>query len=66
MQLVINGETKEVGPVATVAQLITALDLGEGKVAVELNGKVVPRSAHDKQNLAANDKLEIVQAIGGG
>ena len=65
MQLVINGETKEVGPVTTVAQLMTALEVA-GRTAVELNGEIVPRSAYGERHITAGDRLEIVQAIGGG
>jgi sulfur carrier protein len=31
-----------------------------------LNGEIVPRSAHDSRLLAEGDRVEIVQALGGG
>ena len=36
------------------------------KVAVELNGEIVPRSRHADTALAHGDRLEIVVAVGGG
>ena len=36
------------------------------KVAVERNGDIVPRSRHVQHTLHEHDKVEIVQAIGGG
>ena len=49
---------------------ITALLLEQGlagrRVAVEVNGEIVPRSRHDAHALAEGDKVEIVHALGGG
>jgi sulfur carrier protein len=42
------------------------LQLGERRVAVELNLDIVPRSLHASTQLQAGDVLEIVHAIGGG
>jgi len=64
MNLIINGETKDLG-CSTIAELLALLDLG-GRLAVELNGEIVPKSLHATQALTDGDKLEIVQAIGGG
>ncbi|WP_409433738.1 sulfur carrier protein ThiS [Litorimonas sp. RW-G-Af-16] len=67
MNLTINGEQKagfETG--LTIAQLIERLDLPRGKIAVELNRAVVPKSQHGTQRLAEGDILEIIHFIGGG
>ena len=36
------------------------------KVAIELNGKIIPQNKYDKKKIKDNDKIEIVQFIGGG
>ena len=36
------------------------------KVAIELNGKIVPQNKYNIIKLKHNDKIEIVQFIGGG
>ena len=66
MEIIVNGETRQVAPGTTVAQLIDLLEMGGRRVAVELNLEILPRSAHGSRRLQAGDRLEIVQAIGGG
>ena len=53
-------------PGATVADLLTALDLGQRVVVVERNGEPVDRSAVGQTVLAPADRLEIVRAVAGG
>ena len=65
MNLLINGEQTSLVNVATVSDLIAALDV-EGNVAVEINREIVRRSAFDHHRLAEGDEIEIVTAIGGG
>lgn len=66
MQLHINGEVKQFAALASVAELVQALELGGKRVAIELNGEIVPRSQHARTGLADGDVLEIVVAVGGG
>ncbi|MGH8593813.1 MAG: sulfur carrier protein ThiS, partial [Gammaproteobacteria bacterium] len=37
-----------------------------GRIAVEINGEVVPRSQYNEHPLREGDLVEIVRAIGGG
>jgi sulfur carrier protein len=66
MQLIVNGESKNVPDGLTVRGLIEHLGLTEGPVAVERNREVVPRAEHGSVQLAADDVLEIVHFVGGG
>jgi sulfur carrier protein len=66
MQILLNGESREVAGDATLAQLLDTLDLGDKRFAVEVNEELIPRSEHAAHALAAGDRVEIVQAIGGG
>ena len=66
MRLTINGETRELPPVETLAELIAALELDTRKVAVERNLEIVPRSLHAATPVADGDRIEIVHFIGGG
>ena len=36
------------------------------RVAVELNGDIVPKAAYDDTRLSAGDEVEIVAFVGGG
>ena len=65
MNLLVNGETTSLANVATVSDLIAALEI-EDNVAVEINREIVSRSAFDQHRLADGDQVEIVTAIGGG
>ena len=66
MTLVVNGETRDVGDAASVADLLLALDVRAGRVAVEINEEVVPRAAFAERRLAPGDRVEIVNFVGGG
>jgi len=66
MQIIVNGAAQDVSPASSIQQLIETLALGGGKIAIEVNGEIVPRSLFSETILQPNDKLEIVQAIGGG
>ena len=65
MNVCVNGENVTVPAGSTLSVLIQELSLG-GKIAVELNREIVPRSQYDSLELNEGDRLEIVQAIGGG
>lgn len=66
MQLIINGEAQNFDTELTVTELLLQLDTADRRVAVELNGEILPRSKHAAHHLQDGDRLEIVHAIGGG
>jgi sulfur carrier protein len=66
MHILLNGEPREVAEGATLAQLVGTLDLENRRYAVEINETLIPRSEHAAHALRVDDRIEIVQAIGGG
>ncbi len=66
MQLVVNGEERQVGQSTTVKQLLASLGLADTLVAVERNEEVVPRARHDSTELNEGDRVEVVHFVGGG
>jgi sulfur carrier protein len=66
MQVIINGESREVPEAITAAQLVDLLELGSKRLAIESNREIVPRSAFETHIFKPGDQIEIVQAIGGG
>ena len=66
MNLHVNGAVQQLPAPCSLAQLIEQLRLGGKRLAVERNGAIVPRSTYADTWLAEGDRLEIVQAIGGG
>lgn len=65
MQIVLNGKPFEIKENATVDDLLQELDL-EGKLAVEINREIIPRSSFQSRPIRSGDEIEIVHAIGGG
>lgn len=66
MEICLNGEIRRIGGPVTIAQLLEELDFAGRRVAVEVNQAIVPRSAHAERVVQPGDRVEIVQAIGGG
>jgi sulfur carrier protein len=66
IQLQLNGELRRIGPRTTIAALLDAEGLAQRRVAVEVNGEIVPRGRHAEHVLVDGDKVEIVHALGGG
>ncbi len=67
MQVTLNGTPHRFDPPpATVAELVRALNLAGKRIAVEMNGEIIPKSRYDETPVAVGDRLEIVAAVGGG
>ncbi len=66
MQLIINGEERSFGELASLAALVEELGIKGDRVAVELNREIVPRPRWPETPLRTGDRLEIVHFVGGG
>ena len=70
MQIILNGEPHALpnkpAESTYISDLIEQLGLTGQRLAIELNGDIVPRSQHATFSLNDGDKVEIVRAIGGG
>ena len=66
IRVLLNGEPRPLAAGATIAALLDAEGLVQRRVAVEVNGEIVPRGRHADHQLADGDKVEIVHALGGG
>ena len=67
MVFIINGDAKELSPQRPDLQaLIDAMQLKGDRVAVELNGEIVPRARWAETPIKDRDRLEIVHFVGGG
>jgi len=61
----LNGEQHSVAS-DNLQDLLGELQLNGKRIAIELNFEIVPRSAFPETFVRAGDRIEIVQAIGGG
>jgi len=66
MNIQLNGEPRTLAAALTVTELLRQEGLGERRVAVEINGEIVPRGRHAEQAIGEGDRVEIVHALGGG
>ena len=62
----INGKKVVIKQNFSVVDLLKKYKLKRKKVAIELNGKILPQNKYGSRKLKNNDKIEIVQFIGGG
>ena len=66
MDIQLNGQPRQVDNTSTLATLLRDEGLAERRVAVEVNGEIIPRGQHATQVLQEGDRVEIVHALGGG
>ncbi len=66
MRILLNGTPKEIPEGIDLAALIEQLDLGNRRLAIEVNEELVPRSQFAEYQLSPEDRVEIIQAVGGG
>ena len=66
MNILLNGKTQEVRDEVSLAELVESLGFSGRRLAIEVNLEVVPRSTYPNHRLCADDRVEIVHAIGGG
>ena len=64
--IIVNGEEFEIDSGSSVAKLVEERGLDRSRVAVELNGEIVPRGTFDDTLLHDGYKVEIVHFVGGG
>ncbi len=66
MQVIINGEAREVTEGLSLPALVEQLGMKSERVAIELNRDIVPRQRWPETILKEGDRLEIVHFVGGG
>ncbi len=64
--LTVNGESRTVNDGTSIIKLLETLDIEQRRVAVAINGEVVPRTEHEQTSLKDGDQVEIVRMVGGG
>jgi sulfur carrier protein len=66
MQITLNGHTQDVADPLTLEMLLEANGFGGKRVAVEINRKIIARSRYGAHAIQSGNRIEIVDAIGGG
>ena len=68
MNVLLNGERRELRDGATVADAVAAAGAPESRagIAVAVGGEVVPRGRWAEQRLEEGEHVEVLQAVQGG
>ena len=66
LEIVINGEAREVLEGTSIAALLDQLQVSGRGVAVEVNMQLVVRAQHAEHILRSGDHVEVVTLVGGG
>jgi sulfur carrier protein len=66
MDIIVNGAPRQLPQDASAATLIDQLELTGQRIAIEVNGEIVPRSEYAKRQIEPDDRVEIIHAVGGG
>ena len=66
MNVIVNGDEKNMAEGIALSDLISALGLKPERLAVEVNRKIVRRADWPSTTLSEGDKVEVVHFVGGG
>lgn len=69
MNVQLNGRVHEIASGTTLAEairLVATEPNAQRGIAVALNGEVVTRSSWEEVRLQADDRIEVLRAVGGG
>ncbi len=66
MLITVNGEQIDLPEGACLPDLLAHLQLSQQHYAIAINQEVVPRSEVPSVSLHSGDRVELVQAVGGG
>ena len=62
----LNGNPYEINGSTNLNELLNKLKIQKNKVAIEVNGEIVQKDKYESLILRKDDKVEIVNFIGGG
>jgi len=62
----VNGQQKIVQKEISISEFLEKEGYDIHKVAVEKNGRIIPKKLFETEILSDNDRIEIVSFVGGG
>lgn len=66
ISVIVNGERRDIPRGANVSAMLAHLGIASGRVAIERNFDILPRSQWDTTQVTTGDRYEIVHLVGGG
>lgn len=64
--ITVNGKKVQLNRPLTVTEYLEENHYRQNRIAIELNGNILPKSAYASVTLSEGDVVEIVSFIGGG
>jgi sulfur carrier protein len=66
MKIIVNDEKIELPYNSNIEDLVIHLGYQNQRIAIEINESIVPKSNHSTHLLQNQDKVEVINAVGGG
>ncbi len=66
MKIIVNDEKIELPYNSNIEDLVIHLGYQNQRIAIEINESIVPKSNHSTHLLKNQDKVEVINAVGGG
>jgi sulfur carrier protein len=66
MKIIVNDEKIELPYNSNIEDLVIHLGYQNQRIAIEINESIIPKSKHSTHLLKNQDKVEVINAVGGG
>ncbi len=66
MQIICNGQRRDLAEDTTLAAMLAMLDLDPNTVVAEVNRKIIERDQYEDLRLRDGDRIELIRFVGGG
>ena len=66
MKIIVNGEEISLPEDSNIQDLITLLGYSNKRIAIEINEVIIPKSKYQSHPLKNHDRVEVINAVGGG
>ena len=66
MKIIVNGEETSLPEDSNIQDLIAQLGYNNKRIAIEVNEVIIPKSEHHSYLLESLDRVEVINAVGGG
>ncbi|MFL2466986.1 MAG: sulfur carrier protein ThiS [Candidatus Pseudothioglobus sp.] len=66
MKIIVNGEEISLPEDSNIQDLVVELGYINKRIAIEVNETIIPKSKHRSHLLDSLDRVEVINAVGGG
>ena len=66
MKIIVNGEEISIPEDSNIQDLVAELGYKNIRIAIEVNEAIIPKSKYQSYFLKSSDRVEVINAVGGG